>query len=96
MSEQLYSEDFQMFWSLYPRKRGKKAAYKAWKNATDRPPLQQILAVLAQAKTSKQWQSEEYIPHPSTWINQGRWDDEWEPTSPPPLLQVTRPTRVVL
>jgi hypothetical protein len=24
----------------------------------------------------KQWQDTSYIPHPSTWLNQERWEDE--------------------
>jgi hypothetical protein len=38
-----------------------------------------VPAVEAQKK-SKQWQKDDgqYIPNPSTWLNQGRWDDELE------------------
>ena len=30
---------------------------------------------------SAQWQRDngQYIPHPATWLNQGRWDDELTP-----------------
>ena len=68
--------DFDRFWESYPRKIGKAAAAKAWKRA-HRPPLQQILDALEAQKRSQNWLREggQYIPHPSTWINQGRWDD---------------------
>ena len=31
-------------------------------------------------KKSEQWQRDngQYIPHPSTWLNQRRWEDEME------------------
>ena len=36
------------------------------------------MQAVATAKTSEQWLREggRFIPNPSTWINQGRWDDE--------------------
>ena len=39
---------------------------------------QKIMQAVATAKTSAQWLREggRFIPNPSTWINQGRWDDE--------------------
>lgn len=37
-----------------------------------------MLAALAQQKKSPQWVKDggEFIPHPATWLNQGRWQDE--------------------
>ena len=66
------------FWTAYPKKVGKKAAFKAWQKAKDRPPLPDILDAIKAQTHSKQWTKDngEYIPHPATWINAGRWDDE--------------------
>jgi hypothetical protein len=67
---------FDVFWKAYPRKVGKLAAKKAWAEA-DKPPLKAILdAILAQLQ-GEQWRKDhgQYIPHPATWLNQGRWDD---------------------
>jgi hypothetical protein len=68
--------DFAAFWSAYPRKVAKPAALKAWRSAKDRPSLADLLAALDRHKGSEQWQSARFIPHPATWINQQRWDDE--------------------
>jgi hypothetical protein len=71
--------NFQKFWSAYPRKVGKDAAAKAFgKRRVDDALLVAILAALEQQKISKQWQRDggQYIPHPATWLNQGRWQDE--------------------
>ena len=71
-----YTEDFEKFWETYPKKVGKKEAYKAFRKA--RMPLQTLLdAVKAQMQTDL-WKKENgrFIPNPATWLNQGRWDDE--------------------
>jgi hypothetical protein len=61
------------FWKPYPRKIGKDAARKAWKAALKRAPPETILAGLA----AYRWPEDpQFIPHPSTWLNGGRWADE--------------------
>ena len=69
---------FSEFWEKYPKKVGKKAALKAWKNAKDKPPLDAIIAALERQRASPQWQEQggRFIPNPATWLNQGRWEDE--------------------
>lgn len=70
---------FEEFWAAYPRKVGKDAAFKSFeKRKPDRAMLDQMLAAIATQKGSPQWTKDagDYIPHPSTWLNQGRWQDE--------------------
>lgn len=69
---------FDDFWASYPRKVGKGAAKKSWDKIRPSPELHgKILAAVAAAKKSKQWAEDiKYIPHPSTWLNQERWEDE--------------------
>ena len=73
---------FEKFWAAYPKKTGKQAALKAWVKAS--PPLAECLATLAWQTTSEQWVKDhgQFIPMPTTWINQGRWQDE-DPKKPP-------------
>lgn len=85
------TQDFDQFWLAYPNKVGKKDAWKAWKKAVDKPPLDRVLVVLGQAIISEKWQKDagQFIPNPATWLNQGRWDDQARPTGnstsrPPP------------
>lgn len=42
-----------------------------------KPVQEKILAAVQAAKRSDQWTKDggQFIPHPATWINQGRWDD---------------------
>lgn len=68
---------FPTFWSLYPRKVGKLAAMKAWAKAVKLDTPENIIAGIEPYKAHKpEWQ--DYC-HPATWLNQGRWMDEYEP-----------------
>lgn len=81
-SDDYYKDkDFLKFWELYPRKVGKLSAYKSWLTQKKKgilPPLEQILSAIENQKHDEQWQKNggEFIPHPTTWLNQGRWDDK--------------------
>ena len=72
-----YSSDFLAFWSAYPRRTGKGAAWAAWNRAA-LPDSSAILAAIEIQKRSDQWSREagQFIPHPATWINQRRWEDD--------------------
>lgn len=70
--------EFEQFWACYPRRVGKLAAQKAFRNAQDRPRIDVLLQAIERAKVSEDWRKEggKYIPLPTTYLNQGRWDDE--------------------
>jgi hypothetical protein len=74
---QEFPQDFIAFWAEYPKKKGKLAALKAWKNAKTKPALEAIISAVKLQKTWPDWMKDggQYIPMPSTWLNQGRWDD---------------------
>jgi hypothetical protein len=57
---------------------GKDAAWRRWQQRRDRPPLADILDAITRHRASREWQRDggEFIPHPATWLNQGRWADE--------------------
>ena len=79
---QSVSELFDLFWGAYPRKVGKDAARRAFeKRKPDRALLESMLQALTVARSSRDWTREggRFIPHPATWLNQGRWQDEIEP-----------------
>lgn len=75
----LVEERFDTFWKVYPRKIGKGASRKVWmKLKPSQKLLEQMLETVEAFKDTDQWKREngQYIPHPSTWLNQGRWEDE--------------------
>lgn len=71
---------FDAFWSAYPRKTAKKRAAKAWRQlAPNSQLLDRMLAALAAQKAWDQW-VRGIIPHPATWLNERRWEDERPPS----------------
>jgi len=68
------SSDFDLFWSIYPKKEGKKKAKQIWESRKlDRISEKIILAVKANIP---RWRDPQYIPNPTTWLNGERWNDE--------------------
>lgn len=84
---------FDSFWKAYPKKIAKQEALKAYKKAKKKPTVERLLESLRRQIDSPKWQEEDgkYIPHPATWLNQGRWDDEVLTTSPSTGPQPRRP-----
>ena len=81
-----YSDEFEEFWSYYPKKIGKKKCFHKYDVARKEASHSQIMAGL-QASV-QQWKKEDrkpqYIPYPETWLNQGRWDDVHEVSTEKP------------
>lgn len=78
--EQKYTtppDGFAEFWTAYPRKVGKGEAEKQWRKAKG-IDLQAVLKAIERARATEQWQKNggQFIPHPSTWLSQRRWEDE--------------------
>lgn len=74
-------EGFAAFWAEYPRHVAKATAVRSWQKINPDASLQEsIMDGLRRQKDSVQWQRDggKYIPHPSTWLNQRRWEDEVE------------------
>jgi hypothetical protein len=67
---------FEQFWNRYPKKVGKDKALIAWKKK--KPRLDDVMFALSWQTNSEQWtkQSGQFIPNPTTYINEGRWKDE--------------------
>ncbi|WP_300632643.1 phage replication protein [Pseudomonas sp.] len=70
---------FPKFWKLYPNKKGKAAAEKAWKKLKVTDDLFALIAEgLAKQVVCPAWTKDggQFIPHPATWLNGKRWEDE--------------------
>ena len=75
----LPADRFQDFWSRYPRKEGKAKAEKAWKSGKLDAHADLIIAdVTARVDDRATWTDPRFIPHPTTYLNQRRWEDEWQ------------------
>ena len=73
-----YDDYYEQFWAAYPKKVDKKGCYKKFCKIKDLNVIfPDIMRALETQKRSKQWNEEngKYIPYPSTWINQERWNN---------------------
>ena len=75
-----YTPEFEEFWKAYPRKKGKGEAFNEW-NKNGHPPVERVIEILKIASACFDWTKDNgrFIPHPSTWLHQKRWDDDYGP-----------------
>ena len=69
-------DDFAEWYAEYPRKVGKQAAIKAYRKARKIATAQQILDGLRRQSPKLAAAETRFRPHPATWLNEGRWEDE--------------------
>ena len=70
---------FDEFWSIYPKKVKKQDAMRAWNRIDPSEDLAKtILTDVSNRVKSSEWTREngKYIPHPTTYLNGRRWEDE--------------------
>ena len=64
---------FAEFWMAYPRKVAKGAAEKTWRKLKPSPEL---IAVILDSLQVWDLPEAKFIPHPATWLNHRRWEDQ--------------------
>ena len=77
----IYSVEFEKFWDTFPpnpRKTGKVYAYKIWTRKRLDEKIDDIVKHLLIISTTDQWKKDQglYIPMPSTYLSQERFDME--------------------
>lgn len=85
---------FAEFWKAYPRREGKAKAREAFANAVTNGAKPEILVSAAARYASYNTRAKtelKYIAHPTTWLNQERWEDDYgngagSGGQPPPAL----------
>jgi hypothetical protein len=70
---------FDAFWSVYPRRVGKGAARKSFEKALKIASADEIMSGLRRQLPYYSTREHQFIPHPSTWLNQERWSDDPQP-----------------
>lgn len=81
VSDQLFAR----FWALYPKKRKKQDALKAWRQlAPDMDLCRTMSAALKVQMRSAEWQRDggQYVPYPASWIRGRRWEDDFSGGAP--------------
>lgn len=75
-------DDFATWYAAYPRKKKPADAEKAWQQtARDRPPLADMLRVLAQQRASPEWRKDggQFVPYPASYLRAHSWADDLGP-----------------
>ena len=73
---------FEEFWKNYPVKKNPKGARRIWEKHKYGEKLPIILKdIHERLRNDHQWQNKNFIPHPSTYLNNERWLDEIVPTT---------------
>jgi hypothetical protein len=76
------ADAFAKFWAVYPNKKAKGSAEKVWaKLKPDHQLAETIISAVQKHKLSVDWTKDDgqFIPHPATWLNAKRWEDEVTP-----------------
>lgn len=72
---------FERFWAIYPRRIGKKAARERFIRTVQRGEATAEQLITGAERFAAQMRREERpldkIAHPTTWLNQGRWEDDF-------------------
>ncbi|MGL5912088.1 MAG: hypothetical protein ACRCZP_18940 [Phycicoccus sp.] len=87
-------EAFEAFWAACPRRVGKDAARRAYAKAVRRPGITDTAVLTAMQRAATFWTrtrtEPQFVPHPATWLNQGRYEDP-EPDNLPAAVGGTPP-----
>jgi hypothetical protein len=69
-------EEFDQWYSGYPKKEAKAAAKKAFATARKNVDFDTLMAGLERYVKSVKGKDRQYIALPASWLNAGRWEDE--------------------
>jgi hypothetical protein len=70
------SDQFDSFWTLYPKKVAKGHARNMWNSALKKADAQTIIRGLQRQLGELKAREPQYIPNPGTWLNREQWGDE--------------------
>lgn len=90
-----WSEYFDEFWQVYPRHVAKAAARTKFEQLGKKRgvDLAEVVEGARRYAKSPDLPEVKFIPHPTTWLNQGRWEDELAAAAPATLADAIRPTQ---
>lgn len=73
----IYPPDFEDFWRAYPKRTGKKAALRRWREAVKTADPALIAAKAEEYARSVAGTEKRYIKNPEGWLSAGRYEDEF-------------------
>lgn len=72
-------QQFDRWWAAYPRKVAKQQAWRMWERISpDALSFAKMMGTLALQVSAPEWQRDggKFIPHPATYLHQGRYEDD--------------------
>jgi hypothetical protein len=75
-SEEHHQRAFDEFWAVYPRHVARAAALKSFLGQARKVGPDVIVAGAKRFAADPNLPEKQFVPHPTTWLNQGRWEDE--------------------
>jgi predicted phage replisome organizer len=85
----IYSNEFERFWNLYPRRVDKKKAFKAFKSVIKQHSIESIVNGTEKYAQSVQKTEKQFIKHPATFLNNESFIDGFEE-----VLEQPKPTKI--
>lgn len=81
INNNIYKQNFEKFWKVYPKKRDKGNAEKWFKKNKPSEELTNLMIKqIERFKDTNDWKKQDgqFIPYPTTWLNAKMWEDEFE------------------
>jgi hypothetical protein len=88
------AQNFDVFWEIYPRKVGKEQARKAF--IANKGQVLAIMDGVRRLAADPNLPEKQFIPHASTWLNRGGWEDEAYPEQTRRLTNAERAAQIAL
>ena len=78
------NDGFEEFYKPYPNKKARGAAERAWAKMTkdERALCRHAIEAQVKANHFRGTDGMDYVPHPTTWLNERRWQDEVKAAQP--------------
>lgn len=107
-NKEVYSEEFEKFWTAYPkckRKSDKVGASKTFKKYSSEFDVDFLISILEKQKSDNSWikQNGEFIPAPTVWLNQKQWENDFwidqqvevkeQPNVQPAITRIAKPKK---
>jgi hypothetical protein len=85
---------FTHFWEIYPRKVGKEQARKAF--MSNKANIEAVMDGVRRMAADPNLPDKQFIPHASTWLNRGGWEDEPYPEQNRRLTNAEKAAQIAL
>ena len=74
-TKDIYTPEFEKFWTIYPRKIGKFGSAKSFASARKEVSFKKLMNATVSFAEQNKSTEERFIPHAQTWLNQKRFED---------------------